>query len=474
MGSEAEPGVILGVGGGPQEAGARGSPGVVREVGRVLALADGWGEEAAIFSGQCAALLEGEVARIMEVFWQPVEDMMEELEVVAEKQQQQVVAEEQEEKPQEQGQEEPGPSPKSASLEALEALKVLQLQLEPVNAECSRQHFRLKVTTLRRRKPYLEHRSTIIQSIPGFWVKVFVNHPRMSAMISTQDKDMLSYMTNLKVEEFADRSDYRKIMLFFRKNPYFQNEVVVKEYLIEVTGYRASHLAPIQWHRRFEKEVYSRRHNNSGLNFFNWFSDHNCVGSSRIAEIIGEDLWPNPLRYYPREKGPTGTGHREEDRRKTRASDVKPGLQTPVKPRWSPWCAGRRGGHGRRGSESEDTRPPCAPQATALPLRRLRVPIATQQPGVYLKIASVLSFECQKAQPWKFDMNEERGKAEMKAYAVLKLNRLDEGDSQKVKGTEASWLVWEMSEGAPKQERLLQGMFWETPHLEEAPNLRHF
>nr|XP_060149121.1 testis-specific Y-encoded protein 3-like [Globicephala melas] len=319
MGSEAGPGVILGVGGGPQEAGARGSPAVVREVGRVLALADGWGEEAAIFIGevvrQCAALLEGEVARIMEVFWQPVEDMMEEVEVVAEKQQQQrVVAEEQEEKPQEQGQEEPGPSPKSASLDALEALKVLQLQLEPVNAECSRQLFRLKVTTLRRRKPYLEHRSTIIQSIPGFWVKVFVNHPRMSAMISTQDKDMLSYMTNLKVEELADPSDYRKIMLFFRKNPYFQNEVVVKEYLIEATRYRAFRLAPIQWHRRFEEEVYSRRHNNSSLNFFNWFSDHSCVGSSRIARIIGEDLWPSPLRYYPREKGPTGTGHREEDR----------------------------------------------------------------------------------------------------------------------------------------------------------------
>ncbi|XP_024617421.1 testis-specific Y-encoded protein 1-like, partial [Neophocaena asiaeorientalis asiaeorientalis] len=177
MGSEAGPGVILGVGGGPQEAGARGSPGVVREVGRVLALADGWGEVAAIFSGevvrQCTALLEGEVPRIMEVFWQPVEDMMEEVEVVVEEQQQ-VVAEEQEEKPQEQeqGQEELGPSPKSASLEALEALEVLQLQLEPVNRECSRQHFRLKLTTLRRRNPYLEHRSTIIQSIPGFWVKV--------------------------------------------------------------------------------------------------------------------------------------------------------------------------------------------------------------------------------------------------------------------------------------------------------------
>ncbi len=39
-----------------------------------------------------------------------------------------------------------------------------------------------------------------------------------------------------QVEELIYPSDYRKIMLFFRKNPYFQNEVVVKEYLIEVTG----------------------------------------------------------------------------------------------------------------------------------------------------------------------------------------------------------------------------------------------
>ncbi|XP_059944222.1 testis-specific Y-encoded protein 3-like [Mesoplodon densirostris] len=296
-----------GVGGGPQEAGARGSPGVVREVGRVLALADGWGEEAAIFSGevvqQGAALLEGQVAGIMEVFWQPVEDMMEEVEEVAEEQQQQ---EEQEE----QKQEEPGRGPTipGSPLEALEALEAAQLQLEPVNRQCFRSYFRLRLTALRRRKHYLEHRSTIIQSIPGFWFKVFVNDRRMSAMMSAQDKDILSYMTNLKVEELRYPSDCRKITLFFRNNPYFQNEVVVKEYLVHVTGYRASHSTPIQWHHRFEREAYSRRHHNSGLNFFSWFSDHSCAGSSRIAEIIGEDLWPNPLRYYPREEGPTGTG----------------------------------------------------------------------------------------------------------------------------------------------------------------------
>ncbi|XP_068390371.1 testis-specific Y-encoded protein 3-like [Eschrichtius robustus] len=281
MGSKAGPGeggtaqgpwVILGVGGGPQEAGARGSPGVVRE---------------------------GELAGIMQVFWLPVEDIMEEMEVVME--------EEEQEQQEEQMLEEPGPSPKSAP-SPLEALEAVQLELEPLNRECSRACARLNLRTLGRRKTYLEHRSTIIQSIPGFWVKVFVNHPQMSATMGDLDKDMLSYMTNLKVEKLRYPSDCCKIVLFFRNNRYFQNEVVVKEYLINVTGYMAAHSTRIQWHRHFKSEAYSRRHHSSSHDFFRWFCDHSFAGSSRIAEIISEDLWPNPLRYYPREEGTTGTG----------------------------------------------------------------------------------------------------------------------------------------------------------------------
>uniref|UniRef100_A0A4X1V3A6 Uncharacterized protein n=1 Tax=Sus scrofa TaxID=9823 RepID=A0A4X1V3A6_PIG len=173
----------------------------------------------------------------------------------------------------------------------------LQFELEPVNKQASQAFSRLKLRTWQRRKPHLEQRSTTIQGISA------VCEPsQMLAMMSDQDKDMLRYMTNLKVEELRQPTDCCKIMLFFRKNPYFLNEVIVKEYLVNLNGYKACRFTPIQWKQGFEREAYRRRHRNSGLNFFNWFSDHNFAGSSGIAEIISKDLWPNPLHYYLRRK----------------------------------------------------------------------------------------------------------------------------------------------------------------------------
>nr|CAD7257780.1 unnamed protein product [Timema shepardi] len=32
--------------------------------------------------------------------------------------------------------------------------------------------------------------------------------------------------------------------------------------------------------------------------FFNWFTDHADPSADDIAEVIKDDMWPNPLQYY--------------------------------------------------------------------------------------------------------------------------------------------------------------------------------
>uniref|UniRef100_UPI001659C31B testis-specific Y-encoded protein 3-like n=1 Tax=Halichoerus grypus TaxID=9711 RepID=UPI001659C31B len=195
---------------------------------------------------------------------------------------------------------------RAQSLSSLEALEALQSELESVTKQASRSYSRLRLKLRQRRQRHLEHRSALIRGIRGFWAKAFVNHPQMSAKISKQGEALLGYMTDLKVEEVHFPCDCRKILLFFRKNPYVQNEVVVKEYVLSAAAYGPSHSTPIQWHQNYEREAYRRRHHNTSPNFFNWFSDHSFAGSSRIAEIILDDLWPNPLQYYVRKKAPGG------------------------------------------------------------------------------------------------------------------------------------------------------------------------
>ncbi|KAB0353190.1 hypothetical protein FD755_024096 [Muntiacus reevesi] len=246
------------------------------------------GEEATLFwveaVEEVAALLEGEVAGIGQEVQLLMLDVMEEVEVVVYQEQQQVSLEEQ-------GQEHLRPRTPSDQ-PALEALAAVQLELEPVNKKAQRTHARLKHNNYQRRTLHLEYRNAIIQGICGFWVEVFTNHPQRSRMMTNQDIPLMSTFT-----------------LYFQRNRYFPNEVVVKEYLIILSlsfshtpfpaGYQASCSTPIQWHQGFECKACCCRHHNSNINFFNWLSDNNFTGSDRIAEIIIKDLWPNPLKLPP-------------------------------------------------------------------------------------------------------------------------------------------------------------------------------
>uniref|UniRef100_A0A8C8SW94 Testis-specific Y-encoded-like protein 2 n=1 Tax=Pelusios castaneus TaxID=367368 RepID=A0A8C8SW94_9SAUR len=182
--------------------------------------------------------------------------------------------------------------------QCLEALEAVQLELEVVNEQASHAFHRLKVKFGHMRRPHLERRNHIIQNIPGFWVTAFLNHPQLSAMISDRDEDTLSYMTNLQVEEFTHSKSGCKIKFYFSGNPYFQNEVIIKEFQFASSGRLLSHSSPIHWWRGQDPQAQGAKSPEMGRSFFSWFSDHSFPAGDRIAEIIKEDLWPNPLQYY--------------------------------------------------------------------------------------------------------------------------------------------------------------------------------
>ncbi|XP_030049880.1 protein SET [Microcaecilia unicolor] len=194
----------------------------------------------------------------------------------------------------------------------LDALEAIQQDLEAVNERANLAFLGLRRKFGQLRRPHLERRNRIIQNIPGFWVTAFLNHPQLSAMIDDRDEDTLSYMTNLQVEDFTHMKSSCKIKFYFTGNPYFQNEVIVKEFQCGPSGRLVSHSTPIRWWRGQDPMGSSRKACGTGQSFFSWFSDHSFPAADRIAEIIKEDLWPNPLQYYLMGEGES-TENREED-----------------------------------------------------------------------------------------------------------------------------------------------------------------
>lgn len=201
-------------------------------------------------------------------------------------------------------------------------LAQVQMKLEALEKKSARLHQRLDVKINRQRRPHLDQRSSIAKTIPGFWVTALLNHPHLSAHIDETDEDALSYMTDLEIETFKNNKLGYRIRFHFRRNPYFQNNIIMKELHLGMGGSPMSFSNPILWHRGHNLTTHSEpRKTARGVyqTFFNWFSDHSNPAQDDVAQILKDDLFRDPLRYYltplwePRENGSGASGTRVAD-----------------------------------------------------------------------------------------------------------------------------------------------------------------
>lgn len=193
-------------------------------------------------------------------------------------------------------------------------LAQVQMRLDALEKKGARSHRRLELRLGRQRRPHLEQRAAIAQSIPGFWLTALLNHPHLSAQIDENDEDALSYMTNLEIKTFKNNKLGYRISFHFRQNPFFQNKFIVKDLHLGIGGSPVSFSSQIVWHRgqSLTSDGEPKR-NSRGVyeSFFHWFDDHSSPGMDEIAQILKDDLYKDPLRYYltplwePRENGST-------------------------------------------------------------------------------------------------------------------------------------------------------------------------
>ncbi|CAN6578178.1 unnamed protein product [Malus baccata var. baccata] len=140
----------------------------------------------------------------------------------------------------------------------------------------------------------------------------FLSHPALSELLTEEDQKIFKHLTSLEVEDFKDVKSGYAIAFVFSPNPYFEDTKLTKTFtfLDEATKVTAT---SIKWKEGMgipngvNHDKKGNKRPQVEESFFSWFSDSQQKDiledeiHDEIAEVIKEDLWPNPLTYFNHE-----------------------------------------------------------------------------------------------------------------------------------------------------------------------------
>ncbi|KAJ3679662.1 hypothetical protein LUZ60_017673 [Juncus effusus] len=197
-------------------------------------------------------------------------------------------------------------------VQSIEKLQEIQDELEKVNEEASDKVLEVEQKYNEIRRPVYDKRHEIIKTIPDFWLTAFISHPLLCDLLSEEDQKIFKYLESLDVEDNKDLKSGYSIVLNFSENPYFEDKKLTKTYTFSEEGTATVSATTIKWKEGMNVANGNAHEKKKGNkrelveeSFFTWFSETKQgkidLGDEQVAEIIKEDLWPNPLKYFNNE-----------------------------------------------------------------------------------------------------------------------------------------------------------------------------
>ncbi|KAG9451276.1 hypothetical protein H6P81_011241 [Aristolochia fimbriata] len=196
---------------------------------------------------------------------------------------------------------------------SIEKLQEIQDELEKVNEEASDKVLEVEQKFNDIRRPVYQKRNDIIKSIPDFWLTAFLSHPALCDLLNEEDQKIFKYLQSLDVEDSKDIKSGYSITFIFSPNPYFEDTKLTKTFSFYDEGTTKITGTTIKWKEGMKDVANGARPDKKGSkrphadeSFFAWFGEtqqKDIVDGfhDEVAEIIKEDLWPNPLKYFNNE-----------------------------------------------------------------------------------------------------------------------------------------------------------------------------
>ncbi|KAH9619570.1 hypothetical protein KSS87_023535 [Heliosperma pusillum] len=190
---------------------------------------------------------------------------------------------------------------------SIEKLQEIQDELEKINEKASDEVLEVEKKYNEIRKPVYDKRNEIVKAIPDFWLTAFLSHPALSELLTDEDHKIFKHLTSIEVEDSKDVKSGYSISFNFSTNPYFENSKLTKTFTFLDEGTTNVSATSIKWKEGMgipngvENDKKGNKRTHLEESFFTWFSEipqSDDDINDEVAEIIKEDLWPNPLTYF--------------------------------------------------------------------------------------------------------------------------------------------------------------------------------
>ncbi|CAA3013830.1 NAP1-related 2-like [Olea europaea subsp. europaea] len=189
---------------------------------------------------------------------------------------------------------------------SLEKLQDFQNELDKVNEEASDKVLEVERKYNEIRRPVYVRRNEIISSIPDFWLTALLSHPSLCDLLSEEDQMIFKYLDALDVDD--DLKLGYSITFKFKPNPFFENTKLIKTSKFYNGGPTKITGTKIDWKEGMgsanirSDEKKGNKRPPSTESFFSWFSETQLEDAGEglhdeVADIIKEDLWPDPIKY---------------------------------------------------------------------------------------------------------------------------------------------------------------------------------
>jgi len=168
-------------------------------------------------------------------------------------------------------------------------LEALQVELNQLTEAASTEVLKIEHKYNKLKQPIYKQRSGVIERIPDFWLRCFINNSQLRGILEDSDKDILHHLKDISFNDSADERSYTLTMKF-SPNTFFSNEFLTKEYSYNPHNELNIISSPINW----INPDFVKQHEESL--FVTWFDQADPL--EFLGDLIREVIYKDPLAAF--------------------------------------------------------------------------------------------------------------------------------------------------------------------------------